>query len=432
MTKKPYIVAPGWSYEKAIVAASYGADEVYIGVPFTSLRMRQNKVRDFDVLKKSIDAIHSFGTKALLTMNIFPRNVDIKIFESVVAQIADVWADAIIFSDLWTYKIIKKYLPDTPLHLSTQTSTLNYAAVEFWAELWVKRIVCARELNIKEIKEIKEKVPEMELEVFVHGAMCMTYSGRCLLGEYCSWRDGNKWECSHVCRYKYKVRLEEEKRPWKFFQLEEDEEWSYIMSSKDLCTIHRLEEIIPYVDAIKIEGRSKSEFYVWAMVKAYKTARDAIIVGKTPEKHIIDLVNQIPHRPYRDGFLLNNMKKSVPDGEEGLPTTVTMDSAGPLFARNYFGLFSDETMEYQWKIYHAFTAKENIQPWDKLNFLSRDAQWELEILWILSTWWEEIPKATCNMKKVFVYTDHDLKWWEVLYRSVNRENIQESPATCGL
>lgn len=188
----PTIVAPGGSYEKAIIAASYGAEEVYIGVPYTSLRMRQNKVRDFEILTETIKKIHSYGSKALLTMNIFPRNTDIKIFELVAEKIANCGADAIIFSDLGTYKIIKKHFPNVPLHLSTQTSTLNYAAVQFWADLGVKRIVCARELHVDELKEIKERVPNMELEVFVHGAMCMTYSGRCLLGEYCSGRDGNK------------------------------------------------------------------------------------------------------------------------------------------------------------------------------------------------------------------------------------------------
>ena len=236
-----------------MVACAYGADEVYVGVPFTSLRMRQNKIKDFDELKKTVKAIHARGKKALLTMNIFPRNADIKIFEKTVEQIADVGADAIIFSDPGTFNIIRKYLPKTPLHLSTQTSTMNWQAVKFRYDLGVKRIVLARELHIDEIKEIKKHVPKIELEVFVHGAMCMSYSGRCLLGDYLSGRPGNKGECSHACRFKYKVWLEEERRPGKLFQLEGDEGGSHILSSKDLCTIDRLKEIIPYVHAIKIE-----------------------------------------------------------------------------------------------------------------------------------------------------------------------------------
>jgi U32 family peptidase len=270
--------------------------------------MRQNKILDFTQLKKTVDDLHKNGTKALLTMNIFPRNTDIKIFEQTVKQIADVWADAIIFSDPGTFHIIRKYLPKTPLHLSTQSSTMNRAAVKFWKDMGVKRIVFARELHIDEIKEIREKVPGIEIEVFVHGAMCMSYSGRCLLGDYMSGRPGNKGECSHACRFKYKVRLEEERRPGKLFQLEGDEDGSHILSSKDLCTIDKLKEILPYVDAIKIEGRSKSEFYVGAIVKAYKHVRDAILAKKKIDPKIANLVNVIPHREYRSGFLFNQLK----------------------------------------------------------------------------------------------------------------------------
>ena len=359
--KKPTIVAPGGSYTKAIVAAQYGAEEVYIGVPFTSLRMRQNKISGFEELKKTVDALHALGSKALLTMNIFPRNQDIKIFEKTVEQIADVGADAIIFSDPGTFNIIRKYMPDIPLHLSTQASTLNHSAVQFWYDLGVKRIVLARELSLEEIKEIKEKVPGMELEVFVHGAMCMSYSGRCLLGDYMNGRPGNKGECSHACRFKYKVRLEEERRPGKLFQLEEDEDGSHILSSKDLCTIQRLAEIMPYVDAMKIEGRSKSEFYVASVVKAYTHMRDSILANKQPDPNIVDLVNKIPHRAYWDGFLFNGLKdfpetedviarsETTKQSNDGLPppnrrgrddndvvVSTTLDSAGPLFNRNYF------------------------------------------------------------------------------------------------
>ena len=192
-----------------------------MGVPFTSLRMRANKVRDFEELGRTVNEVHNLGSKALLTMNIFPRNIDIKIFEAVVEKIADLKADGIIFSDPGTFHVLKKYAKDTPLHLSTQTTTLNYSAVQFWRDLGVKRIVLARELHIDEIKEIKEKVPEMELEVFVQGAMCMAYSGRCLLGDYMGGRPGNKGECNHACRFNYNVYLEEPRRPGKFFQLEQ-------------------------------------------------------------------------------------------------------------------------------------------------------------------------------------------------------------------
>lgn len=562
---KPTIVAPGWSYEKAMIASRYGAEEVYVGVPFTSLRMRQNKIYNFDDLKKTVDDLHANGSKALLTMNIFPRNADIKIFEKTVEQIANVWADAIIFSDPGTFHIIRKYMPDTPLHLSTQSSTMNRAAVKFWKDMGVKRIVFARELSLEEIKEIREKVPEMEIEVFVHGAMCMSYSGRCLLGDYMSGRPGNKGECSHACRFKYKVRLEEERRPGKLFQLEENEAWSHILSSKDLCTIDKLAEIIPYVDAIKIEGRSKSAFYVWAVVKAYKHVRDAIIAWKEIDKQVANLVNVIPHREYRGWFLFNQLKdfpeweviisddkqqmisediskiwtddkitfdiiwaamkahnqlwpallekvykkwlkhelqkmwykvheetrvdykiddeiiwkwyvdliindtvavelkstkltkwdyykqlrsymqnnskievglllnfynKSLdykrlnkwfwnPNSQKSSGknplTSTTLSSAGPLFDRNYFGMFSDQSIEKDGKKYFQIIPKEVIEPGMKIKYLSPTDMGELTILDIITEKGNQMEKAHCNSGSIYVHTDKPLAWWEILY-----------------
>jgi len=429
------LVAPGWSYNKAITASKYGADEVYVWVPFTSLRMRQNKIHSFDDLKKTIQVLHSNNTRALLTMNIFPRNNDIAIFEAAVEKIADVWADAIIFSDPWTFKIIRKYLPNTDLHLSTQTSTMNYGAVQFRYDLWVKRVVLARELHIDEIADIKKKVPWMELEVFVHWAMCMSYSWRCLLWDYMSGRSGNKWECSHACRFKYKVRLEEERRPWKLFQLEWDEAGTHILSSKDLCVIDNLDQILTYVDALKIEWRSKSEFYVWAVVKAYRHAIDSITKNSKSDSNVINLVNVIPHRQYRNWFLLNKLQ-DYPENENVIAsewndcgdlkiassstrndsiTSTTLDSAGPLFNRNYFWIFTDNFIEHNGKKYFQIDPKEVINRWMKLKFISPSSMWELEVLDILNAKWKELERATCNTPDIYILTDQKLSWREILY-----------------
>lgn len=418
---KPVLVAPGWSYEKAVIASKYWAEDVYIWVPFTSLRMRQNKIKDFDVLKKTINAIHENWSRALLTMNIFPRNSDIKVFESVTEQIADTNPDAIIFSDPGTYNVLRKYFPNVHMHLSTQTSTLNYESIKFWRDLGVKRIVLARELHIDEIKEIKEKVPEMELEVFIHWAMCMSYSGRCLLWDYMNWRQANKWECSHNCRFKYKVRLEEEKRPWKLFQMELDENWTHILSSKDLCTIDRLAEILPYVDAMKIEWRSKSEFYVWAMVKAYKHVRDCIIEWKEIDPEIKSLVEKIPHRPYWDGFLFNKLA-DYPEWEvewrenkDNIVTSTNLTSPWPTFCRNYFWIFGEKFIEKNGKKYFEFTPKEVIERWMKLKYLSADWFWELEIVDIVKENGNELESANCNLPRVYILTDKDISGREILY-----------------
>lgn len=429
--ERPQIVAPWWSYAKAKIAAAYWADEVYVWVPFTSLRMRQNKIWHFEELKKTIEVVHSYWKKALLTMNIFPRNQDIKIFEAVTEQISDVKADAIIFSDPWTYNIIRKYFPNTDLHLSTQTSSLNYESIKFRYELWVKRIVLARELHINEIKEIKNNVPQVELEVFVHWAMCMAYSGRCLLWDYTWWRPWNKWECNHSCRFKYKVWLEEERRPGKFYQMDNTQNGTHIMSSKDLCTIQHLEEILPYVDALKFEWRSKSEFYVWSITKAYKHVRDSII-DKTPiDEKIKNLVFQIPHREYRDGFLFNDLKTWFPDPEEKDwkdkkdlqkvwdDKSITLDTWWPLFARNYFGTFTQNFIEKNGKKYFELKPKENMERGLQLNFLSPNWMWKLEILDIIDENQNEIKSVTCNTGNVFISTDIELQGLEILYKQRN-------------
>jgi len=450
MTKIPEIVAPGGSHHKAIVAAKYWAEAVYLGVPFTSLRMRQNKIKTFDELQQSIDDIHVLGSKAYMTMNIFPRNQDIKIFESVVQQVAKLGADGIIFSDPGTYRIIRKYMPDIPMHLSTQTSTLNYESVQFRYDLGIRRVVLARELSIEEIKEIKKHVPGMELEVFVHGAMCMSYSGRCLLGDYMNGRPGNKGECSHACRFKYKLRLEEERRPGKLFQLENDADWSHILSSKDLCTIDRLAEILPYVDALKIEWRSKSEFYVGAIVKAYKHVRDCILNWKKIDPKIKNLVNVIPHRTYRDGFLFNKLEQfpewegdpsvvianrhceersdvaiseqpflrslhSIRDDKDVPVTSTTLTSAWPLFNRNYFGVFTDQFVENEWKKYFQIEPKEVLTKGMKLKYFSPDTMWTLEILDMLDSKKKPLDKATCNTWEIYVLVDAPLSGREILY-----------------
>ena len=453
---RPAIVAPGGSHQKAVTAAKYGAEEVYMGVPFTSLRMRSNKLGDFVKLKKTVDEVHNLGSKVFLTMNIFPRNVDIKIFEATVEKVAEMGADAIIFSDPGTFHVLKKYMPDTPLHLSTQTTTLNYSAVQFWYDIWVKRVVLARELHIDEIKEIKEKVPEMELEVFVHGAMCMTYSGRCLLWDYMGGRPGNKGECNHACRFKYKVWLEEERRPGKFFQLDQGEDGTnFIMSSRDLCTIDRLEEILPYIDAMKIEGRSKSEFYVWGMVSAYKHVRDALIDGTPIDPEIKNLVNVIPHREYRDGFLFHNIKEfpdrenndharepetlqieenqtSVSDNNKeeiksnlARNSSITKTCAGPLFARNYFGQVLSESIEINGETYHKISPKEVIEPGMQLHYLTPNSYGLLTITKIINLQGKELEKGTCNTPNIYIKTDIDLQGEELLYIHPNNEEKSE-------
>lgn len=427
----PEIISPWGSYTKAMVAAHYWADAIYVWVPYTSLRMRQNKVKDFDILKTTIDNIHALGKKAYLTMNIFPRNSDMGIFESVVERISNLNIDAIIFSDPGTYTIIKKYLPNVRLHLSTQANTLNYEAIRFRYDLGVHRVVLARELTLQEIKTIKEKVPEMELEVFVHGSMCMAYSGRCLLGEYFAGRDGNRWECSHVCRYKFKTyqdptdelsytgTVEEERREGKKFTVAHDDEGSYIFSSKDLCTIEYIQEIMPYVHGLKIEWRSKGERYVGAVTKAYKHTRDAIINHTAINTQVTDLLYQIPHRPYRNGFLFNTIR-SAPDKED---SGVTIQSAGPTITKEYYSLILPETKEIVWDnnkkiVCHRCIVKQHIQSGTQLEYVSPTAQGNIVVQQFYNKNGKAISEVKATGDEVYVQTDIPCQWWDVLYGPV--------------
>lgn len=294
----------------------------------------------------------------------------------------------------------------------------------------------------------------MELEVFVQGAMCMTYSGRCLLGDYMGGRPGNKGECNHACRFKYKVWLEEERRPGKFFQLDQGEDGThFIMSSRDLCTINRLAEILPYVDAMKIEGRSKSEFYVGGMVKAYKHVRDAIIDGTPIDPEIQNLVNIIPHREYRDGFLFNNIKdfperenedfarenseQNTKNQEQNLTSdhdlpldhenhnaelpnfeidpSITQSCAGPLFARNYFGQVALETLEVDGQIFHKFTPKEVVEIGMQLHYLTPSSYGKLTITGICNAQGKPLERGTCNTPNIYITTNIELHGEELLY-----------------
>jgi len=409
------IVAPGGSYEKAMVAARYGADAVYLWVPFLSLRMRQNKIRDFEILKKTVNDLHKLWKKAYLTINIFPRNIDIKIINSTIEKISDINADSIIFSDPWVYMVLRKYLKDkVKYHLSTQTNTLNWMTVKFWADQGVDRIILARELNIEEIYEIKQKVPDIELEVFVHWAMCMAYSWRCLLWEYFSWRPWNKWECSHVCRYKFNVYIEEERRSWKFFKLIEDETGSFLLSSKDLCTIDHWKELFKMVNIWKIEWRSKSEFYVASITKAYSHLKDAISQWIKPKKEILDLVYQIPHRQYWDWFLFNKLDY-IPESENNIQTT-TQTQWWSIPWKQYIWLIVDEIIEKNWLKYFKIIPKNTIFVGDKFDVLDPDRIWKkTKIISILDDNKQFVDKLTCNMKTAYVSADN-LSSWNILVR----------------
>ena len=323
MTVKPELLMPAGNKEKLEYAVKYGADAVYLGVVDFSLRaMRKGELITMENLKESIELAHNLGAKAYLTLNIFAFNNDIELLESVMDKVKDSNPDAIILSDMGVFRIVKKYMPDIAIHVSTQTNTLNYEAVKFWQDLGATRSILARELPIKDVAEIKKRVPDMELEVFVHGSQCVSFSGRCLLSDYMTdgERQANHGNCAQPCRWSYK--LVEETRPGQYYEIEQNERGTHILSPKDLCLVEYLPELIDAgVDSLKVEGRTKSLYYVSAVTKAYRNAIDEVISGKKDDlhKYLLEL-KKVGNRGYTQGFYLgdNNSESYSYDISKGL------------------------------------------------------------------------------------------------------------------
>lgn len=297
--------------EKLEYAIRYGANAVYLGVVDFSLRaMRKGELITLENLKDAINLAHSLGAKAYVTLNIFAFNNDIKQLESCIDRFQDANPDAIILSDFGVFNLVRKHMPNTPIHISTQTNTLNYESVKFWRDLGASRVILARELPIKDIAEIRKNVPDVELESFIHGAQCVSFSGRCLLSDYFTngERKANHGNCSQPCRWSYK--LVEETRPGQYYEIHQDEKGSHILSPKDLCLVEHLSELIDAgVDSLKVEGRTKSLYYVSAVAKTYRQAIDECLKNPSADlhKYFIEL-KKVGNRGYTTGFALGENK----------------------------------------------------------------------------------------------------------------------------
>lgn len=281
------LLMPAGNLEKLEYAIKYGADAVYLGVVDFSLRaMRKGQLITLDNLKEAVDLAHKLGAKAYVTLNIFAFNSDIKLLESCIDRFKDANPDAVIVSDFGVLNLVKRYMPDTPLHISTQTNTLNYESVKFWQDFGATRVILARELPISDIAEIRKRVPDIELESFVHGSQCVSFSGRCLLSDYFTngERKANHGNCSQPCRWSYK--LVESTRPDQYYEINQDERGSHILSPKDLCLVEHLPKLIEAgVNSFKVEGRTKSLYYVSAVAKAYRNAIDECVKNPDADLH---------------------------------------------------------------------------------------------------------------------------------------------------
>ena len=305
MIKKPELLAPAGNMEKLKMALIYGADAVYLGGKAFGLRAFGGNF-DYDELKEAVDFAHKLGRKVYVTVNIFPHNSDMEKLPEYLAYLNEIRVDAMLIADLGIFTLAKKYAPDTDIHISTQANNTNWVTVNTWANMGASRVVLAREMSLGEIRTIREKCP-VELEMFVHGAMCISYSGRCLVSNYMTGRDANRGSCAQACRWKY--ALVEEKRPGQYFPIEEDDRGTYFFNSKDMCLLPHIGDVIDSgVDSLKIEGRMKSVHYAASIVKAYRAAIDSYC--EDPEhfelkQEWLDELGKVSHRQYTTGFYYN-------------------------------------------------------------------------------------------------------------------------------
>lgn len=298
------LLAPAGDLEKLKIAIEYGADAVYFGGQMFSLRAGAGGFTKKDMIE-GLEFAHERGKKCYMTLNIFAHNEDIKPLTEYLHSIKELPIDAFLISDPGIMALIKDIIPNAEIHLSTQANMTNYATANFWYNMGLKRLVLARELSLAEIEELMKNIPEdLEIEAFVHGAMCISYSGRCLLSNFMADRDSNRGRCAHPCRWKY--ALQEEKRPGEYYPIEEDERGTYIMNSKDLCMIEHIEDLAnSNIASAKIEGRNKSIFYLAIVIGAYRRAIDAYDEGRyddvEKEQCLIEL-SKASHREFTTGF----------------------------------------------------------------------------------------------------------------------------------
>lgn len=311
--EKIELLAPAGDLEKLKFAIEYGADAVYLGGEAFGLRTA-SKNFSIDQIELGVKYAHERDKKVYVTLNIVPHDEDMAGLEEYLLDLERVGVDAVIVSDPGVFTIVKKTTPNMEIHISTQASVTNFETMMFWYNLGVKRIVLARELSFKEIENIMEKLPkDLEIEAFVHGAMCMSYSGRCLISNYMTGRDANRGDCAHACRFKY--NLVEETRPGEYFPVYEDEGGTFIMNSKDLCMIEHIPELVKSgIKSFKIEGRVKSSYYVSTVLRSYRMAIDEYY--KDPINYVyqdkwLDEIKKASHRDFTTGFYFEKPKNDA-------------------------------------------------------------------------------------------------------------------------
>lgn len=338
------LLSPAGDMERLRMAVAYGADAVYLAGTAFGMRSFAGNFNP-EELKQAVKLCRANGVRVHVTCNTMPRNEEVAGLPEWLEYLNEVGVDAVILADVGVLSLAKKYAPKVQCHISTQASIVNYAAAQAWYDLGASRVILARELSLDEIRQIRAKTPrELELEAFAHGAMCVSYSGRCLLSNYMTGRDSNRGACAQPCRYQY--ALVEEKRPGQYFPVYEDEQGTYIMNSKDLCMIDHVAELMEAgLDSLKLEGRAKSAYYAAVVTGAYRHAIDAARAGEALDPVWRDEVEHISHRHYSTGFFYGQPGQFTDDSRyvrdwQIVALVETCDSAGnaTLSLRNKFSL----------------------------------------------------------------------------------------------
>ena len=361
--KRPELLSPAGSLNHMRFAYAYGADAVYAGQPRYSLRVRNNEFSKEEVLGKGIEEAHAMGKLFFLASNIAAHNSKLKTYINDLEPIIDMRPDALIMSDPGLIMMVRERWPEQIIHLSVQSNVVNYAAVKFWQSMGLKRVILSRELSLKEVAEIRQQCPDMELETFVHGALCIAYSGRCLLSGYMSHRDSNQGACTNTCRWKYAVHearetgtgdtvplavpqldpidespvvlLEEQNRPGELMPAYEDEHGTYIMNSKDLRAVQHVEKLTRMgIDSFKIEGRTKSVYYVARTTQVYRKAINDAVTGQPFDMGLMDELEGMANRGFTEGFYRRHPPGEYQNYERGVSSSDKQQFVGAILDSN--------------------------------------------------------------------------------------------------
>ena len=410
--KKPELLAPAGSPDVLKTAVMYGADAVYIGGEAFGLRAAADNFSNKE-MKEAVSFAHDHNAKVYVTANILAHNYDLKGIEDYFKELRDIRPDAVLIADPGVFEMAREIMTEIPIHISTQANNVNYRTFLFWRKMGAERVVTGRELSLKEIKEIRDHIPDdMEIESFVHGAMCMSYSGRCLMSNYMTGRDANKGACTHPCRWTYS--LVEEKRPGEYMPVFENERGTFIFNSKDLCMIDHLPEMIDAgIDSLKIEGRMKTALYVATVVRAYRMAIDDYF--EDPEKYkeripfYMREVLSASRRKYCTGFFFGKA------GDESM-----FYEAERTAPETYLGTV-ESVEEKEGRIFAVLEQKNKFCVGDTLEAISPDgSNTEVKVISMQDDKGNEMESCPHPKQMIFVEFDKRLKEFDILRREGGR------------